>query len=610
MTVLRIPSVTAFDRAGAGAAMWNATADAALKDQGVWQKLQGVFSTPVKGVETLINARENFKTFFNHQTQALGQSVSPRHRSDLLAQGEALLQQILTASMNKAIDSAVSRGDGKVGDAVLREAFAKAHERAELALMQLESNAMRARHSEGPVFDLRPQIVVGPDSTLRMIRPAPRIENLVLRGGGAKGIGNAPALMEMEQAGFLSGLKKIVGTSVGALTAVALATGYGGAGILRLADQMDMTALREKPKNFEARYPLVDVSWRVGFHTGRALELIDQISADGVASYLDKNWNTKAFQAKLKALGQAEGEEVVARLSGLRTQDLAVDRTHQMVTFHDLALMHRLDPAKFKHLVLTGWDATHQRTTYFSAETSPNMPVAVAGRISMSLPVLFKSVTYDPGDKQGLRTFTDGGIGSNMPTEVIMKGLKGADLVEAHARTAIMTFDDDGKAYRVMHRPPEERSRALDWVKSWATGNPDYGQSSLNDQAKTRDAGPNAFVVFHGDIGTLDLAASPERVEKAKLLSTLKTLEQIEHRQGQAYAVECRNVEHCFAMLTPAEKKALSQGGPPSPFDYPGHTADPAYRQQRQLYELSRSNTPAAAQRDAGGLMEPKAAIA
>lgn len=147
----------------------------------------------------------------------------------------------------------------------------------------------------------------------------------------------------MENAGFLSGLKKIVGTSVGALTAVGLASGLGVEGLSRVADKLDMNELKNKPQDFEARYPGVDVDWRIGFHAGRALELLDQLSAGSVGAYLGSNWSTRGFQKRLQALRQAVGEEAVARLDTLRHQDFESDRTRQMVTFTDLALLQRLD---------------------------------------------------------------------------------------------------------------------------------------------------------------------------------------------------------------------------------------------------------------------------
>lgn len=572
---------------GAGEMRWQATVGRLPVDPGPWEKLKGVFRTPSKSVEAFINAREAFKSFFQEQVGTLGQGIAQAQRKSLIGKSQELMQQVLANSLDVVIDHALQRKDGRVSDPVLREAFSRANESARLALADLQLQAARARVTYAPAYDMRPQILVRPDHTLLLVRPAPLIENLVLRGGGAKGVANGAALLEMESAGLLEGLRKLVGSSVGALTAVALASGQDAKEFARFSDSLDMTELAHKPTDFEKLYPNIDVSWRVGFHSGRALELLDQISAKNVVAYLEANWSTSSFQKKLLQLQKSSGPGAVERLAQLTMQDFQSDRTGQMITFGDLSLLHRLEPARFKELVLTGWDKDNSKTTYFSAETTPNMPVAVAGRISMAFPIAFKSVTYDPGDGLGTRTFSDGGIGSNMPTEVVTGNLTGNAREEAFARTALLAFDEGGEAYSAMHGPQRKRHGAIDWIISVVTGNPDFGQSSLNDDAKLKGAGPNAYVVFHGDLSTLDLLASRERVESAKQMSTLKMLQQIEQRQGQAYAVECATIDDCWGMLTDTEKQLLSEGAAPHPSEYRLGVSDPAYRLQRQLYQLA-----------------------
>ena len=572
---------------GASELRWQATVGRLSLDGGFLEKLSGVFRTPSRGVETLINTREAFKSFFQDQVSAL----APKQRNNLIDQSQGLMQQILANSLDMVIDHAIQRRDGRVSEPVLREAVARANESARLALADLQLQVSSAGIVDTPAYDMRPQILVRPDQTILLVRPAPLIENLVLRGGGAKGAANAAALLEMESAGLLEGLKKLVGSSVGALTAVALASGQDAKAFARLSDSLSMTELAAKPRNFEKLYPNIDVSWRVGFHSGRALELLDQISATNVVGYLESNWNTSSFQQKLLQLQETAGPRAVERLAQLTMQDFQSDRTDQMITFNDLSLLHQLDPARFKELVLTGWDKDNRTTTYFSTQMTPNMPIAVAGRISMAFPIAFKSVTYDPGDGLGTRTFSDGGIGSNMPTEVVTGNLTGNTRAEAFTRTALLTFDENGEAYSAMHGPQRKRNGVIDWLISKVTGNPDFGQSSLNDDAKLKGAGPNAYVVFHGDLGTLDLLASRERLENAKKMSSLNMLQQIEQREGQAYAVECATIDDCWNMLTDTEKQLLISGSAPHPKEYRLGVNDPAYRLQRQLYQLAIGDT-------------------
>lgn len=453
-------------------------------------------------------------------------------------------------------------------------------------------------------YDIRPQGIPRYDAEGRLrgftvIRQAPPLESLVFQGGGAKGLVNANALVEMQHAGMFDGLKHVVGSSVGALTAIAMA-GMDAEAFQDFTDEIEMGKLRDTSDGFRTRYPMVDMDWRLGFRAGHVLELMDRKMAERVSSYLDAHWDTAAFQDKLDRLRATEGESVPDRLAQLRRQDFDTDRTGQMVTFNDLRLMRLLDPAQFRTLTLTGWDATRREEIYFDAQRTPDVPIAVAGRISMSFPIYFKGVDYDPGDGHGRRTFLDGGVGSNMPVEVITKGLQGRELEQARARTAVLTFDDGGNAYEILHRPSAPPSFfSLAAVKGKIAGffsdNPDYNQTSYGDRIKTYDAGPNAFVVFHGDIGTLDLGASPERIDRAQTQATRKMREQIELRQGQAYAQEFSSAEECFVQLTGREKQAIADGPLPDPGAYPQGRGDPGYQFELGLFELVRRETSARA---------------
>ena len=59
-----------------------------------------------------------------------------------------------------------------------------------------------------------------------MAQPAPPYRNLVMEGGGIRGIAYGGALLELEQRGVLAGLRRVGGTSAGAIQAALLAVGY------------------------------------------------------------------------------------------------------------------------------------------------------------------------------------------------------------------------------------------------------------------------------------------------------------------------------------------------------------------------------------------------
>lgn len=578
---------------------------------GLMGKLKGIVITPTQSTQKATNAALTFEAYFKDAVGRAGSGVPEHSRAGFQARAQELFREILDNSFDPVVRDGLTRGDGRVSDKLVREAVAQANQKAQQALVELQTYALYARQADGGgPRDIRPQPIPRYDNrgglaAFNVIRAAPQIENMVLRGGGAKGIGNPEALVEMERAGMFKGLQHIVGSSAGALTAIGLACGRSAEQFQTFATSVNMGDLKGKAQDYETRYPTVKVDWRVGLHTaGQALVVLDRASAGPIERYLNEHMNDAAFQARLvdmqarlNAQTPGTGDVAIDRLAALRNQNYEGERTGQMITFGDLKLLHMLDPVQFKELTLTGWDKTNNEETHFSAESTPNMPVAVAGRISMSIPVYFRSVDYDPGDGKGVRTFVDGGVGSNMPTEVITRGLQGQALDQARAQTAVLTFDEKGEAYTVLHGPPDHPGRlgrAMNWAAGKVVGvgagvvagNSGYQKTSDQDTQKIHDAGPNAFVVFHGDIGTLDLNASPERVQQAKAMATLKMLEQIERRQDQACAAEFATPDDCYRVLTDVEKQAVRAGGPPAFRLGASGGEDPAYHFEKAVYDM------------------------
>jgi hypothetical protein len=228
-----------------------------------------------------------------------------------------------------------------------------------------------------------------------------------------------------------------------------------------------------------------------------------------------------------------------------------------MITFADLKVLHQLYPDKFRELTLTGWDQDTKETVYFDAKNHADMPIALAARISMAIPVVFTPVVYK-GDRMA-----DGGIGSNAPSEVATRRdpsdpdteLTGAEREKAMMTTAVLTFDEgadaqakSGKpglagAYDVLHGPPKEPGifelafgDLVGSITGAIAGNPDYSATNQQDRAKIAAAGPNALVVGHGTTGTGSFFASPETLRAAQQHATDMMLAQIKLRENMAYS--------------------------------------------------------------------------
>lgn len=180
--------------------------------------------------------------------------------------------------------------------------------------------------------------------------------NLVLQGGGVKGIAYAGAFRALDEQGILDNLGSIAGTSAGAITATLVALRYTPDQIQKLVFNLDF-------KRFEdgGATGLFRLFERFGWYRGSyVLNLMRCLIGN----------KTKSPRATFQDL-QAEG-------------------------FRDL------------HVFST--DLSTGQSVEFSAAKTPNVEVALAVRMSISIPLFFASVDFKPpGGSQG-DLFVDGGV--------------------------------------------------------------------------------------------------------------------------------------------------------------------------------------------------------
>ena len=581
--------------------------------------LKSLFESKERSVESFINARESFREAFMSEIGQVAGSLPEGAVGPFLDKAYAALDKILSGTFGKTEQSIVDSGGQytkkahremvKEANTLAIEAFKSIGE-SRLSDQDVISQARTETHSRGQMGGtVKPQLFITDEGRINMLRSAPSLETLVFRGGGARGIGNAAALTELELTGSLQNVKHVVGTSAGALTAISLACGHDAARFSKLVDDHPMQTISQGVENFSQKYPMVELSGVAGkdhflgkFLQGkgggsgeRALQLCDQATASRVSDYLQSSWNTESFQTKLAEIrnNMPDGEAIVQRLAMLKeTPNFDTDRTGKMITFKDLRILSHLAPDTFKDLTLTGVDKTNKTTHYFNVEKYPDMPIAIAGRISMSIPGFFQCVKFDPGDGKGVRSWVDGAVGSNMPSEVVFKGLKGKELETAQAKTMLFTYAERDKFKDKLYGDGQFNS-TLEIAKRYGQnavgsfiGNSQWGNSSANDSKKVYQGGLNTFVVHHYDIGLTDLRASDLRVQMAKGQATLMALKQIENRQGGGFAQEFDSVEDAVTYLTPTEKQMILQDGPPDPGSYQDGFDDQRYQMEKKLYDL------------------------
>ena len=485
-----------------------------------------------------------------HQQQALEASLvaamaqaspqaAPPLRQQFAARAAAMVGDVVADSMYP-VHAAMDRS---VRQTVSWEQFqaAAAQARAVVARHQEVALAIQA------IFDPVPHVQALGSGKILMLRAAPAIENLVLAGGGARGVANAPALRALENLGLLSELKQVVGTSVGAMTAILLACGISATAFQQKLNGTDLLSLLTTPQDFARNYPGVKLGF-LGFDAGAVLQTLDRMVAQSAASYLEGHWAQITQQPQWARFTLQQQQ----RLDLLRRPDFSAPRTDQMLTFGDLHLLRQLAPEHFKDLVVTGWNQSEKRLAYFSRQTSPDLALALAGRISMGIPRLFSDVKIRLHGQE--QRWTDGGVGSNVPSEAVFQGLSGQALEDARVRTLVMVFEDDGKAYAAMHGPPHQRTQSVHPVVTWLSGNPNFQDVQNADLRKVHAAGLHAMPVFHGDLGIGSFHAGADRVARAKADALRQALAFIEQNRNNYRHDLVDDVQAAAALLSPAEQ--------------------------------------------------------
>lgn len=191
--------------------------------------------------------------------------------------------------------------------------------------------------------------------------------NLVFEGGGVKGIAYCGALEILENKGILKNISRVAGTSAGAITAGLLAVGFDNNEIFTLLKNTSFSSF-------------MDSKW--GF------------IRDAIGLFSKFGWyKGKKFQQWF--------EQQVEKKTG-----------NKNFTFRDLQEVVSNQKSGFKELAVAGTNLSTQTTEIFSWEKTPEISIANAIRISMSIPLFFYVVNY-----KNYR-YVDGGLYYNYPIDI------------------------------------------------------------------------------------------------------------------------------------------------------------------------------------------------
>lgn len=212
--------------------------------------------------------------------------------------------------------------------------------------------------------------------------------NLVFEGGGVRGVAYLGPLEVFEQERMLPRAKRLVGSSVGSLPAMLVSIGCS------------LPQIREEVTSFEFK------------------KFMDPIPGqEGVERLILESRMVDLIQVAMKTpkFGVLKGDVLLAWVRELVKQEFGdPDMTFQEL--HNEMVAH--PGTGLKDLYLTASNITANRPEILSWETTPDMPIAFAVRISMAYPGVFEGVYYQlPGrDKPDL--LVDGGLFLNYAVQI------------------------------------------------------------------------------------------------------------------------------------------------------------------------------------------------
>lgn len=184
--------------------------------------------------------------------------------------------------------------------------------------------------------------------------PLNNINKLVLSGGGLRGCIHIGVVQYCEEHDILKNITCIAGTSIGALIATLISISYSS----------------------------VELN-----HIIKAFDYLEYQSID--ICNITKNYGLDTFE----------------KIQGLISTLFIKKDLMPYITFKELHQQTK------KHLIINAVCLNNHENTFFDYLLSPNMPVIIAIRASMSLPIIFGSVLYN-----GL-TYIDGGLLNNFPID-------------------------------------------------------------------------------------------------------------------------------------------------------------------------------------------------
>lgn len=269
-----------------------------------------------------------------------------------------------------------------------------------------------------------------------MTTPQPKkpIKRLVYSGGGAKGVVYSGSYNALIETGIYANVSEVSGVSAGSITAAMMACGMS-AGQFRTvflnSNFADLLGLRSTNQT----KPGVIFCTKDG---SILLKMLRENIKVSIKNHLETHKNEIA-----------DSEALLALLAKTREPT-------STITFRDLAHLNKKWPAKFKHFTTTSVEHPGGNLQIFNSDLTPDVEIALACRASCSIPVILEPVSIDFHDGKPPRTFIDGGVYDNLPTDYfdfedgvpVQNRMKDQTLVFAFGEGA---NDDNNPVYQALY---------------------------------------------------------------------------------------------------------------------------------------------------------------
>lgn len=227
-----------------------------------------------------------------------------------------------------------------------------------------------------------------------------KIKNLVFEGGGVLGIAYLGVLDFLYHQGILQNIKRVAGTSAGAITACITSFSLPFVDIKKMADTLDYRKIPQK-----SDHPSLE---EVPIPFKKELEEIFE-NIDCLYRLMnDYGWYSSEYFYEWMKREIASQFDASKKLPPYTFEDFKNTTIHK-------------EERPFLDLYIIGTDISTKSSKVFSYETTPHMEVAQAVRISMSIPLFFESIKIiEHTDTKNLmpHIFNDGGIMRNYPIKI------------------------------------------------------------------------------------------------------------------------------------------------------------------------------------------------